>query len=53
MTYIKALAMWKTKSGHKGISPKRGTKEYQEIMEIMKGGQSSVVTKVMSEHGVV
>jgi hypothetical protein len=28
MTYIKALALWKKESGHKGISPKKGTEEY-------------------------
>jgi len=36
MTYIKALAMWKKQSGYKGISPKKGTKEYDEVMKIMK-----------------
>lgn len=56
MTYIKALALYKSKTGHKGISPKKGTKEYDEIMKIMrehKGGSGSVVTKVMGEHGVI
>jgi hypothetical protein len=36
MTYIKALALWKKQSGHKGISPKKGSKEYDEVMKIMK-----------------
>lgn len=56
MTYIKALALYKSKTGHKGISPKKGTKEYDEIMKIMrehKGASGSVVTKVMGEHGVI
>lgn len=40
MTYIKALALYRTKSGHKGISPKKGTKEYDEIIKIMKEHKS-------------
>lgn len=36
MTYIKALAIWKQKSGHKGISPKKGTEAYEEVMKIMR-----------------
>ena len=36
MTYIKALSIWKKENGHKGISPKKGTKEYDQIMKIMK-----------------
>jgi len=37
MTYIKAFNMWKKTTGHKGISPKKNTKEYDEIMAIMHG----------------
>jgi hypothetical protein len=40
MTYIKALAMWKKESGHKGISPKKGSKEYEAVMKIMKGDKA-------------
>jgi hypothetical protein len=40
MTYIKALALYRTKSGHKGISPKKGTKEYDEVIKIMKEHKS-------------
>jgi hypothetical protein len=36
MTYIKALALWKKESGHKGISPKKGSKEYDEVMKIFR-----------------
>jgi hypothetical protein len=39
MTYIKALAIFKKETGHKGISPKKGSKEYEEIMKIMKDGK--------------
>jgi hypothetical protein len=39
MTYIKALAIFRKNSGHKGISPKKGTKEYDEIMKIMRGSK--------------
>ena len=29
MTYIKALAIWKKETGKKGISPKKGSEEYE------------------------
>jgi len=56
MTYIKALGIYRKQTGHKGISPKKGTKEYEEIMKILrehKGEEGSVVTKVMREHEVI
>jgi len=36
MTYLKAFAIYKKETGHKGISPKKGSKEYDEIIKIMK-----------------
>ena len=39
MTYIKALSIYKQQTGHKGISPKKGSKEYDEIIKIMKEGK--------------
>lgn len=36
MTFIKALGIYKKESGHKGISPKKGSAEYDAIMKIMK-----------------
>ncbi len=41
MTYIKALKMWKEKTGNKGISPKKDSKEYQEIIAIMNEHKNS------------
>lgn len=46
MTYIKALALYRTKSGHKGISPKKGTKEYDEVIKIMKEHKSKWLNKL-------
>jgi hypothetical protein len=39
MTYIKALSIFRKNSGHKGISPKKGSKEYDEVMKILKEGK--------------
>ena len=39
MTYLKAFAIYKKETGHKGISPKKGSKEYEEIIKIMKDGK--------------
>ena len=41
MTYIKAFSMWKQRQDpqYVGLSPKRFTKEYDEIMKILKGGE--------------
>lgn len=36
MTFIKALGIYKKESGHKGISPKKGSAEYDAIIKIMK-----------------
>lgn len=36
MTFIKALGIYKQQTGHKGISPKKGSAEYDAIMKIMK-----------------
>ncbi len=32
MTYLKAFAIWREKHDYSGLSPKKGTKEYDEIM---------------------
>jgi hypothetical protein len=40
MTYIKALAIWKEGSGKKGISPKKGSGEYDEVMKILRERQA-------------
>jgi hypothetical protein len=39
MTYIKAFALWREKNNYSGLSPKRDSKEYQEIMTILREGQ--------------
>ena len=39
MTYLKAFALYKKETGHKGISPKKGSDEYEQIMKIMKEGK--------------
>ena len=36
MTYLKAFSIYKKETGHKGISPKKGSAEYDEIIKIMK-----------------
>ena len=35
MTYLKAFAIWRGKNNYSGLSPKKSTKEYNEIMEIL------------------
>lgn len=39
MTYLKAFAIYKKETGHKGISPKKGSKEYEAIIKIMTDGK--------------
>ena len=39
MTYIKALALWKKESGKTGISPKKGSDEYDQVMKIFRDHQ--------------
>lgn len=39
MTYLKAFSIYKKETGHKGISPKKGSKEYEAILKIMKDGK--------------
>ena len=39
MTYLKAFSIYKKETGHKGISPKKGSKEYEAIIKIMKDGK--------------
>lgn len=47
MTYLKAFAIWREKNNYSGLSPKKNTKEYEEIMQILnehKAKQTSTVT---------
>jgi len=39
MTYLKAFSIYKKETGHKGISPKKGSKEYEAIIKIMTDGK--------------
>ena len=38
MTYLKAFSIWKQKNNYSGLSPKKNSKEYDEIMTILKEG---------------
>jgi hypothetical protein len=35
MTYLKAFAMWREKNNYTGLSPKKDTDQYKEIMAIL------------------
>lgn len=35
MTYLKAFSIWKQKTGYSGLSPKKNTDEYNQVMAIL------------------
>lgn len=35
MTYLKAFKIWKEKTGYRGLSPKKDTDQYKQIMVIL------------------
>lgn len=35
MTYLKAFKIWREKTGYSGLSPKKNTEQYKEIMSIL------------------
>lgn len=39
MTFMKAMSIWRQKTGHKGIAPKKDSPEYHAVMKIMKDGK--------------
>ena len=35
MTYLKAFSIWKQKNNYHGLSPKKDTDEYKQVMAIL------------------